>query len=297
MKEDEHIREVVGLAARLQDEERERTTQRVDVVEVASELGIEPRFVRKAEARFDARSKLLWRALILAPGLLAALAGGIGVVYEAKSTRPDVPPPVPKAVTSAHPLRGRAVVVDRGASDGPRGGEDALARVGAVVTSRDAPTSPSSLAGVDVLLLVHPRRRALASAEVDAITAFVERGGGLVVADLGWSWTTYEKRPLAELPANALGARLGFTFTSELGELPVGPVDARSPALQRRTDWVPGVLWTRGGEIVLRDRRGAPIGALLRVGEGAVMVLGHHAILDESPQWLVHAAASVLPRR
>lgn len=306
MSEDERLREVVGAAARLQAEERDARAERVDAADVAQELGIEPRFVRRAEAELAARAAARRRALVVGAGaalMLVAAAAATRVVFLSTQR-----PPTPRATAStsasapattaapAPDVAGRVVLIDRGASDGPKSGEDALARAGAKVTSRDAALDAASLAGVDVVMLVHPRRRGLAPGEVDALVSFVERGGGLVVAELGWSWV-YLKRPLSELPANVLGARLGFSFGDAPADPSVSPLDPRAPPVARTSGWVPGVVSAPRGEVVLRDARGATVGALVRAGDGAVFVVGHHGILDDSPAWVVRAAALTARRR
>lgn len=299
MTDDDRIREVIGVAEELQRAERERAAAEVDVREVGAELGIEPRFVAQAEEKLAARSITKLRVAVVSTMLAVAVTGGVVAALRAPrapaspAASANAPGPRPWSQPS---LAGRVVIVDRFTSDGAACGDGPLVAAGARAESRERALDDASLAGAHALVLIHPRRRAFDEVEVGAIERFVRRGGGLVIADLGWSWVSSAKKPLEALPANVLGARLDFGFeptvTRGLGRVEI----EGAPPIARTTGWVAGALRLRGPEprVLVRDLDGAPVVGVVRSGLGRVVVLGHHGLVDDNPWLLAWSVAASL---
>lgn len=300
MSEDERIREIIGAAEELQQAERRREEAKVDVREVGAALGIEPRFVVEAEKKLEARSITKLRVVVVSAMLAIALTGGVVTAVRWSARAPSRPATgvasAPRPAWSQPSLAGRVVVVDRFTSDGAACGDGPLVAAGARAESRERALDDASLAGAHALVLIHPRRRAFEEVEVGAIERFVRRGGGLVIADLGWSWVSNEKKPLEALPANVVGARLGFGF-EPWHTRGIGPVEIQgAPPIARTTGWVPGAVRLRGPEprVLVRDLDGAPIVGMVQSGLGRVVVLGHHGFVDDNPWLLAWSVAASL---
>jgi hypothetical protein len=171
-------------------------------------------------------------------------------------------------------------------------GAAAVVARGGTTTTIDGLLSDASLASTSVLVLLEPHS-AWSDGEFAAVDAFVRSGRGLVIADLGWSWTVYAKKPLEELPANRLGRRLGFSFDEQvLGTTLERPAPG-VPWPLASTGWVPCGIELRGERprVFLRDDRLRPIAGAIDVGKGRVVVVGHAGILVENPALLAYAVA------
>jgi hypothetical protein len=125
------------------------------------------------------------------------------------------------------------------------------------------------------------------------VERFVRDGGGLIAADLGWSWTYYDKQPIETLPINALGRRLGFAFTADnLGH--PSRVDAEAlPGLAPlvQTDWVPSGIRLDGEQarVTVRDDQLRAMAGTVHAGRGRVAVFGHSAMLRDNPALLIRS--------
>jgi hypothetical protein len=79
-----------------------------------------------------------------------------------------------------------------------------------VETTEDA-GAPGVLDGAGILVIANAWGK-FKRKELDAITAFVKGGGGLLAAGLGWSWS--QQRPLSQYPMNELLKRFGAQWTA-----------------------------------------------------------------------------------
>lgn len=79
------------------------------------------------------------------------------------------------------------------------------------VVSTNLASLPAALVGADVLVAGWLGSN-VSQSSLDAITAFVEAGGGLFLADFGWGYTGWWNKPIPQAPGNLLlrGAGLGF---------------------------------------------------------------------------------------
>jgi len=230
----------------------------------------------------------------VALGTCLALAGSFLVARAA--LRPLLrPPPPPAPVSVEKSPRGLRVGLDR------RHGVDAttsfgeLSTRGAVTTVVEQPLGDALLANLDVLVALEPRK-AWDATEIDAVVRFVRAGHGLVVADLGWSWVHYDKRPLSELPANVLGSHLGFGFTNDVLGVPTA-IDPQGlggiSTITRATPWVPcGVtVAPERGQLLVRDELRRPLIGVVTAGSGRAVVIGHAGIVIENPTLLAFSVA------
>ncbi|MFH0953889.1 MAG: protein kinase [Verrucomicrobiota bacterium] len=151
---------------------------------------------------------------------------------------------------------------------------------GHTVVIREEPFSRESLKGVQVVALGE-YFDAYSEAEIAALVDFVERGGGLLVAEQAWSYSMkeYNNKPNLTLPANMLGYELGFVIREQAGGV---PVDLRTELLSGITavdlgNGIPSFIIydARVGEPLMLDSSGRAIGVRLAVGKGKVVVLGH----------------------
>jgi hypothetical protein len=202
------------------------------------------------------------------------------------------------AASSPSPaVAGLVVGFELAHGSGFQDGATALEGKGARTRLVEQALSDDTLRGLDVLVLLEPRRTPLTPREIDAVERFIAAGGGLIVADVGGSWATHAKRPIEELYANVLGQRLGYVITSEN----IGP-DARVDAAVvagitqgrlARNDWVPARIEVTGehARVVVRDERMRPMAGTVEHGKGHVAVFGHPGMLLENPPLFVWAVS------
>ncbi len=81
------------------------------------------------------------------------------------------------------------------------------------VTNLAEPASPETLEGYVVLAIARPHTRLMDADEAEVICQFIEEGGGVFLAGLGWFWAECNPTlPMSDFPLNVLGSRLGLTF-------------------------------------------------------------------------------------
>ncbi|MFT5430084.1 MAG: hypothetical protein ACI9OJ_000757, partial [Myxococcota bacterium] len=85
----------------------------------------------------------------------------------------------------------------------------AMTAAGVVMETIAVPLTEAALADVDVLVFGNPWG-AVSDSELDAIAAWVEKGGALLATGLGWSWPASSDPDADDYPLNRLGKRLGF---------------------------------------------------------------------------------------
>ena len=160
----------------------------------------------------------------LEPGESASARGGdIGIASGGKKT---IPPRL-----------------EPGESDSPRGGRIRDLETGAVRQARiavdsrvlrdflsedlfrdlevackcigDSPLSDAILQDSDALIVYqHAAGNAYTDEEIEAVSRFVERGGGLLLVGLTWAGVGYEKYQEAEYPPNQLASRFGMLMNA-----------------------------------------------------------------------------------
>ncbi|MBS2011977.1 MAG: hypothetical protein JST00_03755 [Deltaproteobacteria bacterium] len=304
MGTDDEVVDVVHRASELYEAERAAPT--VDPREVAEELGIPAEYVAKAEAERASRrlrSRRAKAALLVAAAIAACSAGALLLASRTgarTSTAPTATALAATAPAATAPLSRVRVAVDVRHCEEPRDGALTLARAKATPTLVGDPYSEAMLASFDVIVLSNCRKDSLTSPEVEALRSFVAGGGGLVVADLGWSWVHYVKRPIEELPANRLGKAVGFSLGVSVLGAPAPPDPATELAgspVTTRSGWVAGdVSFTApAARIWLHDSEGRAMAGAAPRGQGRIAVFGHHGILDDNPFVLVRAVESVRP--
>lgn len=227
-------------------------------------------------------------------GALAGLFLSIRLVARPLLRPPPSPPP-PTPVSLEKSPRGLRVGLDR------RHGVDAatswneLGSRGALTSLVQQTIGDGALANLDVLVVLEARK-GWEPAELEAVARFVRAGHGLVIADLGWSWVHYDKRPLSELPANVLGSQLGFGFTNDVLGVPTA-IDPASlgglRTLTRATPWVPcGVtVAPERGRLLVRDELRRPMIGVVDAGKGHAVVIGHAGLVIENPALLAFSVA------
>lgn len=85
---------------------------------------------------------------------------------------------------------------------------EALEEQGFTVDTVDAPLTTESLSRAGVLI-VGVAWGAFTMSEINAVTAYVDAGGGLLMLGVGWSWIDY-RDVLERYPMNHLGAPFGI---------------------------------------------------------------------------------------
>lgn len=113
---------------------------------------------------------------------------------------------------------------------------------GASIAPLDGTLDAASLSNVDALVIGNPWGE-LTDDEIEAVGAWVEGGGAVLVLGLGWSWPTDAEDPRGErYPVRRLGARLGFQVTGGSIYDPAAPGGTpESPAYTLRSarEWNP----------------------------------------------------------
>jgi hypothetical protein len=85
------------------------------------------------------------------------------------------------------------------------------------VTNTAEMASPAALQRCSILVIARPHARLMDANEAEAICRFVEEGGGLLMAGLGWFWAqSYPTLTIEDFPLNVLGRRLGVKFLSDI---------------------------------------------------------------------------------
>ncbi len=282
---DDRAAEVIEVASELMEAD-EKAALHVNMREVGAELGIPARYIDQAEAELGRRrERAKVRRIVAVVAAVGALIAATPVaLHFVEKARPA--PAAPKKS-----LDGVTVVFDLRRGDGTNGGADRLASDGASVRLAESELTPQSLEGVQVLALIQARRAPFSDAELDAVERFVRGGGGLIVADVGWSWTLYAHRPLPELPANVLGKRLGFSFDEQVLDTPGQPEVDAGVLIRTVHDWVPGGIVLAGPDarILMRDVKLRPVAGTLNAGRGRIVLFGHHRLLDDYPRLLAWA--------
>ncbi|MBL8714756.1 MAG: hypothetical protein JNL79_02105 [Myxococcales bacterium] len=279
--------EVIVVAGELMEADRTRAEQ-ADLHAIGHELGVPAPYVDRAVVELDRRRKRRSVAVVIAT--LVAL--GTVFVLTRRLLRP--PPPV-AAVSPEKSPRGLRVGLDLRHGVGAATSWNELAARGAAVTLVEQSIGDGALADLDVLVVLEARKNWDPS-ELDAVVRFVRSGHGLVIADLGWSWVTYDKRPLQELPANVLGSQLGFGFTNDVLGVPtaIDPnVLGGLRALTRATPWVPcGVtVAPERGRLLVRDAHLRPMIGVVDAAKGRTVAIGHAGLVVDNPALLSFAVA------
>lgn len=291
---DDELVDVVHRAAELY--EADRADPAVDPREVAAEMGIPAEYVARAQAErasVNVRARRLRLALLVSVSFAFVIGGAALVARMARGAK--APIVAPQRPLAARPTR---VGIDVDHCEEPRDATRSLTLAKAEPSLLRGAYARAQLDAVDVVVLSHCRKTTLTDADIEALRGFVERGGGLVVADLGWSWFHHVKRPLAELPANRLGASLGFSFGASVLGPPVAPEPATGlPAgpFTAQTGWVAGdVSFTSpDARVWLRDGERRSMAGVASYGAGSVAVFGHHGLLDDHPILLARAVEIV----
>jgi len=280
--------EVIKVATDLMESDRARREE-PDVHAIGEELGVPRPYVDRAVAELERRRVRRRIRFALAACFVLAVS-----LVAWRTTRPTKSPEV-TSVAPGKPVTGLTVAFDLRHGIGTATGAKELESRGAKVLVMEQPLDAASLKGVDVLVLLEARRLAQ-RVESDAIVAFVREGHGLVVADLGWSWVTYDKKPLEDMPANVIGSQLGFGFTNDVAGSPTS-FDSRDlggiTAIARNSQWVPCGIIVAGdrGRVLVRDDHLRPVVGAVDAGKGHVAVFGHASIPIDNPQLLAFAVA------
>ncbi|MFV0445279.1 MAG: M60 family metallopeptidase [Planctomycetaceae bacterium] len=125
---------------------------------------------------------------------------------------------------------------------------EALQKSGLSAQVLSGPSWTSNLTGVQ-LLLASPRK--MAPTDVDAVLRYVQKGGGVIMADAGWVWEGYNAKPGQKLShdfvGNQIGRAAGLMWSSRNVNTPESKTLAVTPtglddltahgALSRLQDW------------------------------------------------------------
>jgi hypothetical protein len=85
------------------------------------------------------------------------------------------------------------------------------------VTNMPEVASHANLSRYSILVIARPHARSMSADEAEAICRFVEEGGGLLMAGLGWYWAQCNPTlTIEDFPLNVLGRRLGVEFLSDI---------------------------------------------------------------------------------
>lgn len=94
--------------------------------------------------------------------------------------------------------------------------EKGLSEQGVTITDLAEKVSRTDLSHYSVLVIARPHTRSISADEAEAICQFVEEGGGLLIAGLGWFWAQCNPTlTIEEFPLNVLGRRLGVKYISD----------------------------------------------------------------------------------
>lgn len=291
--------DVIEVASELMA--RDEAKPEVDLHEIGAELGVPAKYVDQAVVELD-RRRLARRRRFL---VVAGLVGVVGLAAYGIRSSPNRGKAAPLASPAVAPLsatksvRGIQVGVDLVHGVSTESGVAELQAGGASAKLLQQPLTDETLHGLDVLALLEARRT-FTDDEIQAVVRFVRGGHGLVASDLGWSWVTYEKRPLAELPINRIGSALGaFELTNDV----LGPPARFDPPqlaamTARKTPWVPCGVRSLGGphRALVRDEQLRPMVSAVEVEKGHAVLFGHTSIVTENPALFVLATAIAADR-
>ncbi len=85
------------------------------------------------------------------------------------------------------------------------------------VTNRSEMAGPAALERCSVLVIARPHARLMDANEAETICRFVEEGGGLLMAGLGWFWAQCNPTlKIEDFPLNVLGRQLGVEFVNDI---------------------------------------------------------------------------------
>jgi hypothetical protein len=110
------------------------------------------------------------------------------------------------------------------------------------VTNLAEAVSPEKLEGYAVLVIARPHARPMEANEAEVICRFIEEGGAVFMAGLGWYWAQCNPTlPMSDFPLNVLGSRLGVTFLDDI-VWQQSSEGVRRPAtfeVDKPTRWIP----------------------------------------------------------
>lgn len=158
------------------------------------------------------------------------------------------------------------------------------------ITDNRRPLSATRLLPYDILVLCSNGVTRYRRSELEAIRAFVRRGGGLVLAAGAGSFAVGSELPAQRLALQRVAALFGFAFepTTDLvpdlhgrrgydaRELVLTPAGRRL-GMRIEDLWIerPGPLTIpRGAQVLLRHIKGAPVAARATYGCGRILVMG-----------------------
>jgi len=85
------------------------------------------------------------------------------------------------------------------------------------VTNMPEVASHDSLQRCSILVIARPHARLMDANEAETICRFVEEGGGLLMAGLGWFWSQCNPTlKIEDFPLNVLGRQLGVEFVNDI---------------------------------------------------------------------------------
>lgn len=95
--------------------------------------------------------------------------------------------------------------------------EKGLSERGVTFTDLGEKVSGTDLSRYSVLVIARPHGRSMTADEAEAICRFVEEGGGLLMAGLGWFWAQCNPTlTIEDFPLNVLGRRLGVRYINDI---------------------------------------------------------------------------------
>ena len=186
----------------------------------------------------------------------------------------------------------RTVGIDLQHGEGWTGLADTLVSNGYKVVPIKHPMDTATLKKIGVLIILAPPKP-YSDAEVQAISRFVNEGGGLLCAGQAWSWTykEYGNRPIETYPLNVLGKQLNFAVTSENAGTPTYLDTEIMAGIERveRADWWPSKveITATNGQTIVQDQNRTSIGGRCTVGNGRIVVYGHDSLLKDNPKVLL----------
>lgn len=184
-----------------------------------------------------------------------------------------------------------------------------------VTTENYGRLSSKLLSRYDALVLFGNSTARYTKAELDAVKAFVRRGGGLVIAACSGAFEHATGRPVEDLAANVVARLFGFRFLSA-AELPTNldavrgsersqlELTAAGEKLGLRLGEIPlsrpgPVSVPRGATTLMRQKKaGSAVCALRRFGRGRVLVCNDTALWDHWMRWATpHWLMAVAPKK
>jgi len=155
--------------------------------------------------------------------------------------------------------------------------------------------SASQLDRYDILVIASSSPFVYPPSEVQAIRAFVERGGGLVLAGSGWRYhRQWWSEQVREYPLGELAGAFGYHFTDARAVRPCSVLPSR--LTEGVAGWeadphmdggaVEGTLAVPpGAQVLVTDAEGQVVAAASQLGEGALVVFATRVIVSHpSPE-------------